>query len=167
MLRYQSGDASAFDMLYSRHNGHLFRYFVRQCGDRANAEELFQDVWLNLIRARERYQAEAKFTTYLYTLAHNRLMDFFRRRRIVFVDDAELENIADHMLKLPEDLAALREQVARLLRLLETLPAPQREAFLLSEEAGLDIEESPWLQGSKERRRKADCVVRFKNCAKG
>jgi RNA polymerase sigma-70 factor, ECF subfamily len=167
MLRYQSGDASAFDMLYSRHKRHLFRYFVRQCGDRANAEELFQDVWLNLIRARERYQAEAKFTTYLYTLAHNRLMDFFRRRRIVFVDDAELENIADHMLKLPEDLAALREQVARLLRLLETLPAPQREAFLLSEEAGLDIEEIAVVTGVKREAAKSRVRYAFQKLREG
>ncbi len=139
MLRYQGGDAAAFDLLYARHKGRLFRYFLRQCGDRANAEELFQDVWMNLIRARSRYEIEAKFTTYLYTLAHNRLMDFFRKRRIVFVDADTAEMIAD--CKTPEEIAALREQGARLLHLLEALPAPQREAFLLREEAGLGIEE--------------------------
>ncbi|HET6757208.1 MAG TPA: sigma-70 family RNA polymerase sigma factor [Burkholderiales bacterium] len=141
MLRYKSGDASGFDILYSRHKGGLFRYFLRQCGDRAQAEELFQDVWMNLIRARSRYEVQARFTTYLYSLAHNRLMDFFRKKRIQFVEVNELENIADCTSQLPEERAAMSEQMNRLLSLLQTLPPPQREAFLLHEEAGLDVEE--------------------------
>lgn len=167
MLRYRGGEPQVFDILYSRHRGPLFRYFVRQCGDRATAEELFQDVWMKLIRARATYEVEAKFTTYLYTLAHNRLMDFFRRKRIVFVDGVELENIAEHTLKLPEDLAALREQVARLLRLLETLPAPQREAFLLSEEAGLDIEEIAAVTGVKKEAAKSRLRYAIKKLREG
>lgn len=141
MLRYQSGDASAFDLLYSRHKGGLFRYFLRQCKERAQAEELFQDVWMNLIRARGRYEAQAKFSTYLYAMAHNRLMDFFRRKRLQFVEVDELENIPDGKSPLPEERAAMSEQINRLLGLLDALPPPQREAFLLHEEAGLDIEE--------------------------
>jgi RNA polymerase sigma-70 factor (ECF subfamily) len=119
----------------------LFRYFLRQCGDRGEAEELFQDVWMNLIRARSRYQVRAKFTTYLYALAHNRLMDFFRKKSVVFVGASELENVADCTMQPPEEQASLGEQVAKLLRLLQELPPPQREAFLLHEEAGLNVEE--------------------------
>ena len=81
MSRYRFGDAGAFEVLYKRHKGPLYRYLLRQCGAAAQAEELFQDVWFKVIRARERYEARAKFTTYLYHLAHNRLIDHYRRAR--------------------------------------------------------------------------------------
>ncbi len=79
MLCYRDGDAGAFDALYARHKGGLYRYLLRQCREPAAAEELFQDVWMNLIRARAAYTVQAKFTTYLYRLAHNRLIDHYRK----------------------------------------------------------------------------------------
>ena len=79
MLLYRDGDAGAFDALYARHKGGLYRYLLRQCREAAAAEELFQDVWMNLIRARAGYTVQAKFTTYLYRLAHNRLIDHYRK----------------------------------------------------------------------------------------
>ena len=75
-----AGDPDAFDDLYRRHKGPLYRYMLRQCGDRAAAEELFQDVWLNVIRARATYTVMSRFVTYLYRFAHNRLIDHYRRR---------------------------------------------------------------------------------------
>ena len=65
------------------HRGGLFRFIVRQCSLRSQAEELFQEVWMNLIQARSRYRVDAQFRTYLYTLAHNRLIDYFRRHKVV------------------------------------------------------------------------------------
>jgi RNA polymerase sigma-70 factor (ECF subfamily) len=79
MLGYRDGDAAAFDVLYGRHKGGIYRYLLRQCRNAALADELFQDVWMNLIRARAGYTVQAKFSTYLYRIAHNRLMDHFRR----------------------------------------------------------------------------------------
>ena len=78
MLRYRDGDADAFAALYARHKGALYRYLLRQCGQPALAEELFQDLWLKLIAARAGYTVQARFTTYLYRLAHNRLIDHYR-----------------------------------------------------------------------------------------
>ncbi|NNM00643.1 MAG: RNA polymerase subunit sigma, partial [Gammaproteobacteria bacterium] len=75
MLAYAGGDAAAFEILYARHRNGLFRYLVRMIGNRAESEEVFQEVWLNLINARERYAPTAKFSTYLYTLAHHRAVD--------------------------------------------------------------------------------------------
>jgi RNA polymerase sigma-70 factor (ECF subfamily) len=79
MLAYRDGDAGAFDVLYARHRGGTYRYLLRQCRNAGLAEEMFQDVWMNLIRARTGYTVQARFTTYLYRIAHNRLMDHFRR----------------------------------------------------------------------------------------
>ena len=78
MLLYRDGEPGAFDVLYARHKGGVYRYLLRQCREAAAAEELFQDVWMNLVRARAGYTVQAKFTTYLYRLAHNRLIDHYR-----------------------------------------------------------------------------------------
>jgi len=145
MLRYQTGDAAAFDQLYARHRGGLFRFILRQCKHRSHAEELFQDVWTNVIQARERYRVEAKFRTYLYTLAHNRLIDYYRianRPDAVLFEDGDLlpEPIASRIDE-PHVQVEAKEQGGHILRLLDALPAPQREAFLLHEEGGLSVEE--------------------------
>lgn len=153
MLRFSGGDAAAFDALYARHRGGVFRYLLRQCGNRAAAEELFQDIWMKLVQARSRYQVEAKFATYLYTLAHNRLMDHFRRGKgieMVSLDQEEddpLELPASAALQ-PERAAQSREQAARLLELLAKLPAAQRQVFLLHEEGGLSLEEIAEVTGA-------------------
>ena len=148
MLRYQAGDAAAFDALYARHRSGLFRFISRQCRTREHAEELFQEVWMNLIQARERYRVEAQFRTWLYTLAHNRLMDYFRRHArsevALFERDGEepaLSLVAASRVDEPQIRAEASEQGAAILRVLNTLPAPQREAFLLHEEGGLGVEE--------------------------
>ena len=145
MLRYQAGDAAAFDRLYARHRGGLFRFILRQCKARSHAEELFQDVWMNLIQARERYRVEAQFRTWLYTLAHNRLIDYYRSASrpdaVLFDSDENLPETAASRVEEPHVQAAAREQGAEILRLVEALPAPQREAFLLHEEGGLSVEE--------------------------
>src|SRR5262245_52513625 len=99
MLAFAAGDAGAFDVLYLRHKGAVFRYFRRQVALTAAAEELFQDVWLRLIDARASYAPRAKFTTWLFTIAHNRLMDHFRstaRAALRSYDDdpAQLDEVA-------------------------------------------------------------------------
>ncbi len=151
MLRYQAGDAGAFDDLYARHRGGLFRFIGRQCRTREHAEELFQEVWMNLIQARDRYRVEAQFRTYLFTLAHNKLMDYFRRHGRVeltlFERDSEdgKESAVDRLVASRVDEPMVRaesqQQSAAILRAIEGLPAPQREAFLLHEEGGLSVED--------------------------
>jgi len=145
MLRYQAGDAAAFDLLYTRHRGGLFRFVVRQCKYRNRAEELFQDVWMSVIQARANYRVEAKFRTYLYTLAHNRVIDYFRAASrpdaVQFDDEDSLPEPMASRTDEPHVRAEAKEQGTHILRLLEALPAPQREAFLLHEEGGLGVEE--------------------------
>jgi RNA polymerase sigma-70 factor, ECF subfamily len=147
MERYRDGEAGAFDVLYSRHKGGLFRYLLRQCGNRAVVEELFQEVWMNLIRARDAYTVQAKFTTYLYRLAHNRLIDHYRSQGVhaAISFDAEggpdIDNVVDARSVDPADCADSREQAAQLLKLISALPEAQREAFLLQQEADLSVEE--------------------------
>lgn len=148
MIAYQNGDNSAFDLLYARHKAPLYRYFLRQSVDQAVAEELYQEVWMSLIKARARYKATAKFTTYLYHLAHNKLIDYYRKNKKYnsnknqsVDEDDELDII--QASEADEPLYQLEEGklVARLKNIIEKMPHEQREAFLLKEEGGLSIEE--------------------------
>jgi RNA polymerase sigma-70 factor (ECF subfamily) len=140
MERYRDGDAAGFDVIYERHKGGLFRYMLRQCGNRGVAEELFQEVWMNLIRARASYTVKAKFSTYLYRLAHNRLIDHYRSQADVasgevnYEDGSELESIAGSRGDDPMVAADIRQQALRLLQLIDDLPQAQREAFLLQQD---------------------------------
>ncbi len=145
MLAYRDGDAAAFEILYGRWRGRLYRYLAHQAP--ARADELFQDVWLRVVGARQSYAVTALFSTWLFRIAHNRLMDHYRaqgRGIVELYDDPE----DDPAVALPapeqEAPAAMleRRQIAgRILDALAELPAPQREAFLLAEESGMSLEE--------------------------
>src|SRR5258708_29343719 len=91
MLAYAGGDAGAFEALYARHKGALFRFVLRSVKARGEAEELFQEIWMRAIEARGRYAPQAKFSTWLYTIAHNRLVDHWRAKGLALVslDDDE------------------------------------------------------------------------------
>jgi RNA polymerase sigma-70 factor (ECF subfamily) len=152
MSAYGAGDAAAFDVLYARHRGGVFRYLRRHTGNAALAEELYQDVWVKLIDARGRYEPQGKFATWLYTIAHNRLMDHFRAAgRVSFAtaDDPEDDPLDDVPAPdpRPEDVIARKQDAQRLLAALDALPAAQREAFVLQQEGELSVEEIAQVTG--------------------
>lgn len=150
MLAYAAGNAEAFDRLYARHRGGLYRFLLRQCTVAAVAEELFQDVWMSIIRTRKTYAPSARFATYLYRIAHNRLVDHFRRssHRPALQDDPADEEGEDLVASLPADprdqpdaLLESKTQLERFHAVLAALPDVQREAFVMREEGGLSVEE--------------------------
>src|SRR6202795_3277587 len=81
MARFARGEAAAFEVLYRRHEMRIWRYLNRHVGNRECANELMQEVWFAVARDAPRYQPTARFTTWLFTLAHNRMVDWFRSRR--------------------------------------------------------------------------------------
>src|SRR5204862_3029172 len=126
MLRYGRGDARAFEQLYRRHRLPLYRFLLRQVGNPATAEELFQDLWMRVVNSRGRYQARAKFTSWVYAIAHNRLMDFYRANgRASFLGNEESGSVLEN-LPAVEIAADLRldgkRAVQRLLAALGDLP---------------------------------------------
>lgn len=154
MLAYAAGDAAAFDVLYTRHKGSVYRYLLRQCRHGGMADELFQDVWMNLIRARASYAPTAKFTTWLYRLAHNRLIDHYRANghlTLVSTDDEAhqdaVEVVAAARTDEPHTRVANRELGERLRAAVAALPPVQREAFLLQQEGGLSLSDIAALTG--------------------
>lgn len=146
MLRYGGGDAGAFETLYRRHRGPLYRFLLRQVkNEAATAEELFQDVWMRVIDFRGRYEARAKFSSWIYAIAHNRLMDFYRASgKARFLDQEESAAALDALPtdEPPAEIRLDRKRAAeRLLVALGGLPEVQREAFLLQQEGELSVEE--------------------------
>jgi len=170
MLAYARGDLRAFEALYARQRGMLYRYILRGVHDRASADELFQETWSRLVASRERYRVEAKFSTWLLQIAHNLIVDSFRRSR----PQAGAEETETVMRELdvpeadrPEQLLGEFEQRRRLQLVLDALPPEQREAFLLRVEGGLGLEEIARLTGAgqetvKSRLRYALAKIREK-----
>jgi RNA polymerase sigma-70 factor (ECF subfamily) len=152
MRAYGQGEATAFDALYLRHKGGTYRYFLRHvAGEVAVAEELHQDLWLRVINARERYEPQARFTTWLYTLARHRLVDHWRARHgitLVSLEDDAVAAQAEERSGSTSDIddpplhATIDAETAkRLVAALAEVPPLQRDAFLLHVEGGLPLDE--------------------------
>jgi RNA polymerase sigma-70 factor, ECF subfamily len=140
MVRFKAGESRAFDELYQRHRSPLYRYYLRQA-PRAAVDDLFQETWLRLIKGCSSYEPSAPFGAYLFRIAHNVLVDHYRRsgRAPELVADAELDAIDQS----PQPPGVYRQTALR-----ESLPASQREAFLLHQEGGLTLEEIAQIVGS-------------------
>jgi RNA polymerase sigma-70 factor, ECF subfamily len=147
MLRYRDGDAAAFSALYARFKGPLYRYLLRHVRNASAASELFQDVWSHLVATRARYEPRAKFATFLFHIAHNCAIDFFRRNGnllgAIGTHDPESPQLEPEVpeYQRPDRVAEFAEQQSALLAAVAALPREQREAFLLREETGLSVEE--------------------------
>ncbi len=163
MTAYANGDAAAFEQLYARHQAGLYRFVRRLLGTALSSQvdEVFQDTWLRVVHARQRWQPQgATFRTWLFTLAHHRVIDLLRRSgREVSVDAFEGEGdepwqpqttdgAAWQHWPAPagaapqgEELAFWRRAGEKLLDCLDQLPVPQRSAFLLHHDDGLALDE--------------------------
>ncbi len=151
MLRYAAGNLQAFNLLYARHEMGVWRYVLRSVRVQAVADDVLQDVWFALARQAPNYQPTAKFKTWLFTLAHNRVVDYFRttKQHVSLDDDGDDEHDS---VALVQALAAnsgfgplkrleTKEQAQALLDAIEQLPFAQREAFMLQAEAGMDVQD--------------------------
>ncbi len=160
MTAFAGGDAGAFERLYARHQAALYRYVRRLLGRQlpAQADEVFQDTWLKVVNARDRWAPQgATFRTWLFTLAHHRAIDLLRRsgREVALDaydgDDGEPwqpDAVAWQHWPAPagsapqaEDLAFWKRAGEKLLVCLDQLPIAQRSAFLLHHDDGLALDE--------------------------
>lgn len=147
MQRYRAGDVGAFETLYRRNKDSLYRYLLRLTLDRNVAEEVFQDAWGKVVNARDVYRPTAKFSTYLFRLAHNCFIDHLRRNR-----RHRQPADADPALEIspepdPETLAERELMRRRLERALRELPTEQRDAWLLHEEGDLTTDQIAEITG--------------------
>ena len=158
MARFGRGEAAAFEFLYRRHESRVFRYLQRNVKNEATANDLMQEVWFAVVRGAANYQPTAKFTTWLFTIAHNRTVDMIRaNHRLQSLDagdDADpeasspLERLAIEAKLEPLAQVQSQDEAAALLSAVAQLPAEQRSAFLLQAEGDLSVEEIADATGS-------------------
>ncbi|GLQ32015.1 sigma-70 family RNA polymerase sigma factor [Litoribrevibacter albus] len=149
MIAYQQGDLKAFERLYERHKGSLYRYFCRQIQDVSLAQDLYQELWSRIIKSSERYQVTAKWTTWVYTVAHNLVIDHVRAARPVesWEENGEPEHPQENThqasstssLGRPEQEEMNRQLSEQLKGCIRKLPQAQQEVFLLNEETDLSL----------------------------
>jgi RNA polymerase sigma-70 factor (ECF subfamily) len=146
MIRYQKGDVRAFEVLLERHRRPIFNFILRYVGARDRAEDLMQETFLRVIKGVASYQRQAKFTTWLYTIARNLCFDHSRRQKhrkaasldapMGGSDDGNERTLLD--VVAGDELGADRQAISRQLhvtlhRAIASLPDEQREVFLLRE----------------------------------
>ena len=158
MVRFGRGEAAAFEFLYRRHESRVFRFLQRNVRNEAAANDLMQEVWFAVVRGAANYQPTAKFTTWLFTIAHNRTVDMIRaNHRLQSLDagdDADpeasssLERLAESAKLEPLAQVQAQDEAAALLNAVAQLPAEQRSAFLLQAEGELSVEEIAHATGS-------------------
>lgn len=149
LAAYAAGDARAFAELYERHERPVYRYFLRQGAVASQADDLLQETWLAVVRNAANFEPRAKFTTWLYTIARHKMVDFWRGRDdTLSLDEAANDPDGDAPLEIdagdaqrPDVQAMSRAQARAFVDAVEQLPPAQREAFLLQAESGLSLEE--------------------------
>jgi RNA polymerase sigma-70 factor (ECF subfamily) len=150
MAAYQGGDARSFAVLFERYEGPVFRFLRRSLGDAAAADDLLQEVWLSVVRNAAGYVPRAKFTTWLFTIARNKLIDHWRAATPMASldeeaandpDEAMIDGIAAAANVQPEVQVMSRAQAQAFMAAVEALPPVQREAFLLHVESDMTVEE--------------------------
>ena len=133
------GDRSAFASLVERWQTRLINFFYRSTRNRADAEDLAQETFLELYRAASRYTARGTFNAFIFTLARRRLIDSYRkrsRRPLDFIDPTDFV-----MQQQAEAKDSSREIEEAFHRALATLPENQRNAILLLQQQGLSYDE--------------------------
>jgi RNA polymerase sigma-70 factor (ECF subfamily) len=161
MVAYQRGDARAFEILLTRHRKPIFNFILRFVGSRELAEDLLQDTFMRVIKGADAYKRQAKFTTWLYTIARNLCVDQSRRakHRKAQSLDAPLTSQPDSATLfdvIPADGMAAdrktenRELHLRLHRAIAALGEEQREVFLMREFLDLPFKEIAEIVGVTE-----------------
>lgn len=162
MIAYKKGDTAAFEVLVKRHQRPVYNFVLRHIGNRALADDLLQEVFLRVVRSATTYETEAKFTTWLYTIARNLCVDHLRRakhRKALSLDqpiggdDAAGATLGD---MTADERPGVEREVsshqlrARLERAIDRLGEEQREVFLMRELLNLPFKEIAAIVGAPE-----------------
>ena len=163
MSAFRGGEGAAFEVLVLRHRRGLFNFLLRSVHNKSRAEELLQDVFLRVIRAKDRYERTARFSTWVYTIARNICVDESRRakfRQHASLDEKRGGRDGEGGLSLLDATAAVQVDTdeaaegprlrARMAAAIERLPDDQKEVFLMRQLAGLSFKEIGDVVGAPE-----------------
>ena len=162
MVRYQRGDREAFAELVRRYHVPIYNFVIRQVRHADPARDLTQDVFLRVVQSAAEFKHEARFSTWLFTIARNLSTDHLRKlahRRHASLDQPASDSgsrvlgdsVADgHPRASVERMAGSAEVIGSIVRAVEALPDEQREVFLLREIGNLPFREIAAITGVGE-----------------
>ena len=144
MVLYQQGEVRAFEVLLARHRRPVFNFILRFIGDKETAEDLLQESFMRVIRGADAYKRQAKFTTWLYTIARNLCVDQTRRRKhrkhasldAPMGSDEDSGTLLDVVAgnELASDRKTVNKELfATMEKAIANLAEDQREVFLMRE----------------------------------
>jgi RNA polymerase sigma-70 factor (ECF subfamily) len=148
MVSFGRGDRSAFDMLYARYKQPLYGDLYRNCGNEASIDELFQDIWLKVVASSSRYKRQGKFRSWIFTMAHHCIVDFYRKSGRQAVGQVVEQSVVDEFAsdQSTENIVQDREILLAVQAAIACLPLEQRQAFCLREESGFSVKEIAEIQ---------------------
>ncbi len=136
MRKYQQGESSAAAALIDRISPQVFHFFLAQTRDRSRAEDLLQDFWLRVHKARRTYRLGEPLLPWIYGIARRTQIDDYRRRSRIARHEFQSEQLPERSAPRPAEAAPYD-----IGRALKKLPASQRETILMLKVAGLSLEE--------------------------
>jgi len=162
MLRFQQGDVGAFEQLFQKYSPSVVNFASHFLGNRARAEEIAQEVFLQVYRWQTRYEAKAKFSTWLFKIAHNHCLNEVRKGEYrVSLESTGPQEDADgdeRERQLPdtrsskgEDVLAAKQAARRIEKILQRVPETQRTALMLSRLEGMSYQEVAEVLGVTEK----------------
>ncbi len=146
-------DPDVLDALIEQYQHRLLRYLAHMTGNRATAEDLFQETWIRVLEKGYQYDGKSRFATWLMTIAHNVAIDHLRKRTPASLDemrDPEADTVPFEPVAAgpsPFEQAAAGEDRARIEAALEQLPPMFREVLVLRFQEQLKLEEISKLIG--------------------
>ena len=148
MLAVWEGEIDQLGVLFDRHHRHLYNFFLRQTALPEASEDLVQDVFLRMLRYRHTYRAEGRFVTWMFTIAHNVKVDYYRKKKVPAEPMTTEEAVASHDPN-PEELSEKKNEAEILQKALRRLSDEKREVLLLSRFQDLKYEEIAKITGCK------------------
>jgi RNA polymerase sigma-70 factor (ECF subfamily) len=159
MARYQQADTTAATLLVEQISGKLYGFFLAQVRHHHEAEDLLQECWLRIHKARHTWRPAEPVLPWIYAIARRAQIDAYRKKRRI----AWRELPKDDLLEIPGH--SREPSVPHLSELLRVLPPQQRETLLLLKVTGLSLEEVSRATGAsvgavKQRAWRAYCTLR-------
>lgn len=146
MVLYQQGEYAAFAELYARHSGRLYGYLKKRLSGPGEAEDLFQLCLLKVHQNRMRFDATLPFLPWLFSIAHNVLVDFLRKRRATPMETEALINLADRQERDSSERDGDERKTWD--KILGLLPEEQKELLRLRFEEGLSFDDIARMNGT-------------------
>lgn len=150
VARCRAGDSQAFEELYRQHAGRLYNLAYRMSSGGADAEDLLQEIFLQVHRKLDSFRGQSSLGTWLYRLAMNLCVDHLRSRQTKSAGMTESLDAASNDAKTPHAAGALNPTRLDLERAIAALPPGCREAFLLHDVEGFEHKEIAEILGVAE-----------------